>query len=176
LTAELAAYAIIPSFANQARCANLPNDTSSRNYGYSAQIDLPLAGLTLTAMTGFRKNQLAPTDTDIQGVAAEFVQIFTLGATNSARQFSQEFRVVSPENQRVEYVAGAFFSDYLADSGYGPGGVDNVGTFQADPGFVPFAQDSTNFSTTNKAAAPFGQMRISPESLREVGLTFDLKL
>jgi iron complex outermembrane recepter protein len=58
----------------------------------------------------------------------------------------------------VEYVTGVFYSDYRSSSGYAPGGVDNVGTFQLAPTFVPFNQDNTNFSTTNKAVAAFGQM------------------
>ena len=158
LAAELAACGITASFANQSRCGNLPNDTSIRNAGLSAQVDIGMADFTLTSITSYRKNQTAPTNTDIQGLTAEFVQIFTLGATNSARQFSQEIRLVSPSGRTVEYVTGFFYSDYVAYTGYAPGGVDNVGTFQMGPGFVPFAQDSTSTKTTNLSAAAFGQM------------------
>jgi iron complex outermembrane receptor protein len=117
-----------------------------------------MADFTLTSITSYRKNQTAPTNTDIQGLTAEFVQIFTLGATNSARQFSQEFRLVSPSGRTVEYVTGLFYSDYVAYTGYAPGGVDNVGSFQLGPGFVPFAQDWTSTKTTNVSVAAFGQM------------------
>jgi iron complex outermembrane receptor protein len=158
LTAELAACGITPSFANQARCGNLPNDTSARNYGFSAKVDAGIGDLTLTSITAYRKNQVLPTNTDIQGLAAEFVQIFTLGATFSGRQFSQEFRLTSRADQTIEYVTGLFYSDYLAQSGYAPGGVDNVGTFQLGPTFVPFNQDGTTTQTTTKAAAAYGQM------------------
>jgi len=158
LAAELAACGITPSFANQARCGNLPNDTSSKNYGFSAKIDAGVGDSTLTSISAYRKNQVAPTDTDIQGLAAEFVQIFTLRAIFSARQYSQEFRLTSPANQTIEYVTGIFYSDYSASSGYAPGGVDNVGTFQLGPTFVPFAQDDTSTQTTTKSAAAYGQM------------------
>jgi iron complex outermembrane recepter protein len=86
------------------------------------------------------------------------VQIFTLQAISSARLFSQEIRFTSPANQTIEYVTGAYYSDYVASTGYGPGGVDNVGTFQLGPTFVPFAQDGTYTQTTTQSAAAYGQM------------------
>jgi len=158
LGAELAACGITPSFANQAHCGNLPNDNVTRNYGVSVQVDADLKGPILTSITALRKNQVGPSDADIQGLAAEFVQIFTLGFKNAGRQLSEELRIASPGQQKLDYLAGLYYSDYLASSGYAPGGVDNVGTFQAGPGFFPFAQDDTATRTTNKAAAAFGQL------------------
>jgi iron complex outermembrane receptor protein len=158
LTAELAACGITPGFANQAHCGSLPNDNVTRNYGISVQVDAELNGPTLTSITALRKNQVGPSDADIQGLAAEFVQIFTLGFKNAGRQFSEELRIASPGRQTVDYVAGLFYSDYLASTGYAPGGVDNVGSFQAGPGFTPFAQDDTATRTTNRATAAFGQL------------------
>jgi iron complex outermembrane recepter protein len=158
LAAELAACGITPSFANQSRCGSLPNDSAVKNSGVSAQLDVGIGDLTLTSITSLRKSQTGPADVDIQAVPSESVQIFTLQPTNSGRQFSQELRLTSPSRQLAEYVAGVFYSDYLAETGYGPGGVDNVGTFQAGPTFVPFAQDGTTTKTTNRSAAAFGQM------------------
>jgi iron complex outermembrane receptor protein len=158
LNAELAACGITSSFANQARCGTLPNDNVIRNYGVSLQIDVKLQGATLTSISSLRKNQNGPGNVDIQGLAAEFIQIFTTGAKSAGRQFSQELRVESAGRRHFDYVAGLFYADYLADTGYAPGGVDNVGSFQAGPGFTPFAQDDTATLTTNKSAAAFGQL------------------
>ena len=159
LGAELAGCGITPSYANRAHCGNLPNDNVNRNYGASLQIDAELNAQTLTSITSLRKNQVGPSDADIQGLAAEFVQIFTTQFVNSGRQFSQELRVASSGQQKVDYVAGLFYADYLADSGYAPGGSDNVGSFQAGPGFTPFAPpDDTATRTSNKSVAAFGQL------------------
>jgi len=159
LGAELAACGIMPSFANQAHCGNLPNDNVNRNYGASLQIDADLGGPILTAITALRKNQVGPSDADVQGLAAEFVQIFTTRFLNSGRQFSQELRIASTGQRKVDYVAGLFYADYLANTGYAPGGSDNVGSFQAGPGYTPFAPpDDTATRTTNQSVAAFGQL------------------
>jgi iron complex outermembrane receptor protein len=102
---------------------------------------------------------MGPGNVDIQGLAAEFVQIFTTGPTFSGRQFSQELRIASPSQQTVDYVAGLFYSDFLSESGYAPGGSDNVGSFQVGPGFTPFAPpDGTSTQTIIRSEAAFGQL------------------
>ncbi len=159
LTAELANCGITPGFDNQARCGNNLNDFNSRNYGFSAQFDMSLGSATLTSITGYRKNIQAPSDTDIMGSAAEFLQIFSVGATASGRQFSQELRIASNGSQTVDYIAGLFYSDYLALTGYAPDGGFFVGTYQLAPVFVPFAPPSApETRTTNKSDAAFGQL------------------
>jgi iron complex outermembrane receptor protein len=90
-------------------------------------------------------------------------QIFTNGATSAASQFSQEFRIASPVGQKLEYVAGLFYSDYEAESGVTPGGAFNVQVYLiTPPTFVPFilpAVHTASFTeTSNKSAAAFGQM------------------
>jgi iron complex outermembrane recepter protein len=159
LTAQLAACGITPGFDNQARCGNNANDTNTRNYGTSAQFDFSTDSVTFTSITGLRKFQQAPGDTDIMGLAYQFLQIFTEGATASGRQFSQELRVASRGTQTVDYLAGLFYSDYLALTSYMPGGGFNLGTFDAGPGFTRFAPPSaTSTRTTNKSDAAFGQL------------------
>jgi iron complex outermembrane receptor protein len=157
LAGELATCGIVASYSNNARCSNLPANGDVKNYGASAQIDWELGGGTLTAISGYRKNKQAPSSVDIMGTPAEFTQIFFSDQTGDGRQFSQELRYASPSGQSVEYVAGLFYSDYQAHTGYAPGGGFNVGTFQLAPFFIPFAHDGSSTSTTNKSAAAFGQ-------------------
>jgi len=165
LTAELAACGITPSYSNQARCGDQANDLNYRNYGASAQIDYDLGQATLTSITGYRKQIDSPYDFDPQGVAAEFLQIFYVGATSSGRQFSQELRVASNGVQRVDYVAGLFYSSYSGAAGYIPGGAFHVGTFDIPPTpfmpppfpFTPFTTSAPSTGQTNKSDAAYGQ-------------------
>jgi len=163
LDADLAACGITASFANNARCGSQANNSKNRNYGLSAQFDWQLNDLTLTSITAYRKNDLGPLDFDAQGVATAFPQIFVVDSVSDGRLVSQEFRIASPAANKLEYVAGLFYSDAKATSGYenvGPTGLGglNIGFFPA-PGapFVPFFQDGSSTETSNKAVAVFGQ-------------------
>jgi iron complex outermembrane recepter protein len=165
LAAELAACGITASYANNARCGSNANDTNSRNYGGSAQIDYNLGNATLTSITGYRKLITAPTDFDPQGLAAEFEQIISKGQTSSGRQFTQELRIASNGQQTVDYLGGLFYSAYSAETAYVPGGGFFVGTFDLPPTpfvpppfpFTPFVSEFTTTATTNKSEAAFGQ-------------------
>ena len=172
--AELASCGITASYDNQARCWSNRNDTNYRNYGGSVQLDYRLEGMTLTAITGYRRLLTAPSDFDAQGLAPEFVQIFNVGAASAGRQVSQELRVTNSSPQALEYTAGLFYSSYSADSQFVPGcglptlicGGFFVGTFDLPPPsfqpanfpFTPFVHTTTNTSTTNRSEAVFGQV------------------
>jgi iron complex outermembrane receptor protein len=158
LTAQLAACGITPSFSNQARCWSNANDTNSRNYGASAQFDYHLGFATLTSITGYRKLITAPSDFDAQGLSSDIPQIFNVGQTGSGRQVSQELRIASSGQQKIDYVAGFFYSNYSAETGFAPGGGFNVGIFPFPGVFIPFVQTATTTSTSNKSEAVFGQM------------------
>jgi iron complex outermembrane recepter protein len=165
LTAELTGCGVTASYANQARCWAQANDLNYRNYGGSLQIDYNLGAATLTAITGYRAQISAPSDSDIQGLASEFAQIFTVGQNLGARQFSQELRIASNGTQKIDYVAGLFYSDYSAQTHYSPGGGFFVGTFDIPPTpfvpppfpFTPFVHNEAATGTTNKSDAAFGQ-------------------
>ena len=158
LTAQLAACGITPSFSNQARCWSNANDTNSRNYGASAQFDYHLGFATLTSITGYRKLITAPSDFDAQGLSSDIPQIFNVGQTGSGRQVSQELRIASSGQQKIDYVAGFFYSNYSAETGFAPGGGFNVGIFPFPGVFIPFVHTATTTSTSNKSEAVFGQM------------------
>ena len=158
LTAELAACGITPSYSNQARCWSNANDTNYRNYGASAKIDYHLSGATLTSITGYRKQIMAPSDFDAIGLSSDIPQIFNKGGAGAADQFSQELRIASSGQQTIDYVAGLFYSDYSAETHFVPGGSFNVGIFPFPGVFVPFVQSATSTATSNKSEAAFGQM------------------
>jgi iron complex outermembrane recepter protein len=158
LTAQLAACGITPSYSNQARCSSNANDLNYRNYGASAQFDYHLGFATLTSITGYRKQITAPSDFDAQGLSSAIPQIFNVGQTAGANQFSQELRIASSGTQTIDYVAGLFYSNYSADTAYAPGGAFNVGIFPVPGVFVPFVQTATSTNVTNKSEAAFGQM------------------
>src|SRR5580700_280143 len=158
LTAQLAACGVTPSYSNQARCWSNANDTNYRNYGGSAKIDYHLSGVTLTSITGYRKQITAPSDFDAQGLSSAIPQIFNVGDAAGANQFSQELRIASSGQQTIDYVAGLFYSNYSADTAFVPGGGFNVGIFPAPGVFIPFVQTATSTNTTNKSEAAFGQM------------------
>jgi iron complex outermembrane recepter protein len=158
LVGELAGCGITASFANQSRCSNQSNKSSGKNLGFSAQFDWQLANVTLTSITGYRKNDAGPDDVDIMSTPAEFTQIFGTGDLSSRRQISQEVRIASPAAQKLEYTAGLFYSDYVGTSDRAPGGAFNVGTFQLAPVFINFVKAANSTRTTNKASAVFGQL------------------
>jgi len=167
LSAQLAAPGcrITASYENNARCGSLANDLNYRNYGGAAQADYSLGFATLTSITGYRKQIDAPNDDDIMGLAGQFLQIFRVGATSSGRQFSQELRIASNGAQKIDYVAGLFYSSYSAETGNAPGGGFFVGTFDIPPmpfrpppfPFTPFVRSIVSTATTNKSDAAFGQ-------------------
>jgi iron complex outermembrane receptor protein len=158
LAAELAACGITASWANQSRCSNQSNKSSSRNYGASAQFDVPLgADNALTSITALRRNETGPEDVDIMSTPTEFTQIFATGALTTARQMSQELRLASTGTHTFDYTVGLFYSDFRATSGRETGGAFNVGTYQLAPFFINFLKQSFPTLTTNKAFAVFGQ-------------------
>lgn len=166
LTAALATCGITPSFANASRCSTQSTISQSRNYGFAAQFDMGLGNQTLTSITGYRKNDVGPNNVDIMGLSVNVdpshTQITSTGVLNDGRQISQEFRIVSPDHQRFEYVAGLFYSDYEANTGYATGGAFRVALRIPVP-FPPFIlainvpDDATKTETSNKSYAAFGQ-------------------
>jgi iron complex outermembrane receptor protein len=171
LTQQLAACGITPSYQNQARCSGEANDLNYRNYGTSAQIDYNLGFATLTSITGYRKQIDAPGDFDAMGLGQTFapfpphpaipsptLQIFNTGDASAGRQFSQELRIASNGAQKLDYLAGLFYSSYSADTAFVPGGAFNVGIYPIQGVFVPFVQQAVDTNTTNKSEAAFGQV------------------
>ena len=168
LISQLAACGIVASFDNAERCGSRLQRDESKTYGASAQMDIGLSDLTLTSITAWRKADTGPTSQDFQGLGAAIPQIFQRGGVGSARQWSQELRILSPSTGRLEYLAGVFYSDYDATSDTGgvqsnpPNSGLNDGFYvgiQTPGGFISFVPPSRTLSDiTNKAYAGFGEI------------------
>jgi iron complex outermembrane receptor protein len=168
LATALAACGITASFDNDNRCGSRLQQDESKTYGASAQFDVGLnGGLTLTSITAYRKSESGPTFQDFQGLATAIPQIFQRGSVGSARQVSQELRILSPSAQKLEYVAGVFFSDYQStnDSGATRGNANvalNDGFFvgiQTPGPFISFIPPSRTIgNVSNKSSSVFGEL------------------
>jgi iron complex outermembrane receptor protein len=106
--------------------ADSPIQADMDQRALSAHIDWTLAGLEVTSITARREWDWDPQndgdDTSLPAVTA-------LGQSNRQRQTSQEVRVASRGERRVDYVAGAYYFEEL---------VDGIGAFelgQAAPGW-----------------------------------------
>jgi iron complex outermembrane recepter protein len=162
LTSRLATCGITPSYENQSRCGNHVEQDSSNNFGFSAQLDFGLGDMTLTSISGYRETETGPLDNDIQGQRTESTQLFAINQTGDARQFTQELRLLSAGDRRVEYLAGLFYSDYVGNTDNGgsiPGGGFNVEISLPFPPFVirPVPPSWTKSHTINQSTAAFGQ-------------------
>jgi iron complex outermembrane receptor protein len=119
--------------------------------------------MTLTSISGYRKTETGPLDNDIQGQSTESTQLFAINQTGDARQFTQELRLLSAADQRLEYLAGLFYSDYVGNTDNGgdvPGGGFNVEItlpFPPFPVIRPVPPSWTKSHTTNQSTAAFGQ-------------------
>jgi iron complex outermembrane receptor protein len=82
------------------------------SYGFQAQADLDLSGVTLTSITAYRNWKWIPNyDGDQIGA-----QISTLGVVDTdQQQFSQEFRVASTGERTIDFSAGLYFFWQEAD-------------------------------------------------------------
>ncbi|WP_242124390.1 TonB-dependent receptor [Sphingobium sp. Sx8-8] len=82
------------------------------SYGFQAQADLDLTGVTLTSISAYRNWKWIPNfDGDQIGA-----QVSTLGVVDTdQQQFSQEFRVASTGERTVDFSAGLYFFWQEAD-------------------------------------------------------------
>ena len=98
-------------------CANAVNEDLNdvKRYGVSAQIDWTLPGeYLLSSITAKRwlDNQHFDDYRPCCDVDATQDPIFDIGpAASKARVFSQEFRLTSPSEQPIEFVAGLYYQD-----------------------------------------------------------------
>ncbi len=131
-------------------CNGDPSWFSASDYGYSAQADWRVGGHTITSITSYRR-YLQDGQLDVDGLPTF---AFNNGNIFNNNVFTQELRVASPQGQRLDYVAGLYFSDtnvynYLTQS-LGPGS-------GLPPLFTPFNNPNTARSTTRDYAI-FGQL------------------
>ncbi len=116
LQARLAVCGIVASLDNRENCplgiAKRPNRVEK--YGVSGQIDLGLGDHTLTSITAYRRTTLGDLDYNGPGGDSDFLAENILDTNLTAEDlqiFSQEIRLTSPSNQRLEYQLGLFYFD-----------------------------------------------------------------
>ena len=117
LAARLAACGVTASLRNESNCSDGDNKPTSRDvsYGLSGQIDYTLPGdYVLTSITANRWREGGKFGYFGKGGDTDLLNTDIL-STNLApakvETFSQELRLTSPKGDRVEFVAGVFFSD-----------------------------------------------------------------
>lgn len=97
-----------PSYNPYDRKVNVNSELKANmeSYGLSAQIDWQLESAKLTSISSYRGWNWYPAN-DIDGTALD---VFPVAIQhNRQRQFSQEIRLASNNNKRVDYVAGVYY-------------------------------------------------------------------
>lgn len=83
-----------------------PVQADMESYGFSAQVDWQLETSHLTSVTSYRGWNWYPAN-DIDATSLEILPVAI--QANTQRQFSQEIRLASQDNQLVDYVAGVYY-------------------------------------------------------------------
>ncbi|MBI5259719.1 MAG: TonB-dependent receptor [Burkholderiales bacterium] len=113
--AEFAACGVNVSSTNNQVCSDVPEHLRTVVGGVSGQVDYTLGGgMTLTSITAMRERSGGPDDSRSISMNLAPDKITNTAGSSYARQLSQEVRLASAPRQPVEWVVGAFFSDYDA--------------------------------------------------------------
>lgn len=105
VTARLAACGVQIGATNEQGCVTPTAISSGTVYGFSGQADIDLGGPTLTSISSYRGVRSHST-TDVDSTPANrLVQ----SVSDRINNFSQEFRVSSPNSGTIEYVAGLYY-------------------------------------------------------------------
>lgn len=126
------------------------------------QVESDLGGYTLTSSTSVvsKKNDGHPDETATFGDIGTVVDLPTLPVVDGplqihSRAFSQELRIASPADSRLNYVAGLFFQRYadrFSESLNAPGGAALLGE-DAVPGDVLYTENDRDVATEKAAFA-----------------------
>lgn len=166
LQARLAACGITASVNNRENCPLGVNPITSRNekYGFSGQIDLGLGDHTLTSITAYRRHRIGDMGYNGPGGDSDFLSENILDTNLTAEDlqtFSQEIRLTSPSNQRLEYVLGLYyFEKKQKDSVIQAGKLGDLGPLLSLLGGYPLGTTFgrvTLLDIDQRAYAAFGQ-------------------
>lgn len=121
-------------------------------YGLTARVDHDLSSSTLTSITAYRKTKLAQYE-DLSGLPAPWVLINQDRVNETAKQFSQEFRLASTTGNAIKWVTGLYYFDesVVRDESF----FTRYTVVPVAGGNVLFNQD-----VKNKSAAIFGQVDV----------------
>ncbi len=78
---------------------------------YTLKLDYEFPSFTLTSITGYNDME-SNNDQDLDQTGQEFLNILV---DDDATQVSQEFRLISPPNERLRWLVGGYFSDQERD-------------------------------------------------------------
>lgn len=95
-----------PSADNEITAATAPTHLEQDSWGASIEANQALNGFTLTSITAYRQFHVKDNN-DPDLTALNLLDLNN--ADQHQSQISQELRIASPEGQRLEYVAGAFY-------------------------------------------------------------------
>lgn len=87
---------------------NTPSEFSDENYGMSLQADYELGSYLLSSITAWREFNEGFRTFAIDG--APFTKFKANNTGGLSRLYSQEFRLVSPSGEKLEYIAGIYLS------------------------------------------------------------------
>ncbi|MBN8819286.1 MAG: TonB-dependent receptor [Sphingomonas sp.] len=123
--------------------ANGPIQANMEGYGVSGKIDWDLGPVTLTSVTAWRGwDWLPDNDTDSTPLAVTLRS----GTDNHQRQFSQEVRLASNGQRKVDYVAGLY---YFWQN------VNGLGHYQQGPASASWNNPNANQTLANYALNGF---------------------
>jgi len=138
-----------------------PYQANMKSYGASGQVDWDLGGAALTSITAYRWWDWDPAN---DGDATGLPVVTKSQQANHQRQFSQEVRLASRGDNRIDYVIGAYyFWQIIRGNGavaYGSAApnwyLPTTAAAVANAALNGFEADSTSTPTTHSAAV-FGQ-------------------
>lgn len=105
---DLDALGVTPSDENNKSIENTPSEFSDENYGMSLQADYEFGSYMLSSITAWREFNTGARTFAIDGAPYTKFQGTNTGGID--RLYSQEFRLVSPSGEDLEYIAGLYFS------------------------------------------------------------------
>lgn len=171
---------------------NLVTATKETGWGLSFEADVGIGSQTLTSITSYRKwdnteirdgdwlpNAYAAYDSVLQS-PEYFIQLHDYGPEHT-HTFTQEFRITSPADQFISYVAGLYYSDAYSERTFirndivcGP--LPNIPADTLEPcgsqytTAPTYPNGSATFGSTMKNISAYGQFTVNAtKSLRFIG-------
>lgn len=105
---DLDALGVTLGAENNKSIENTPSNFAEENYGMSLQADYQMGDYMLSSITAWRELNTGPRTFAIDGAPYTKFQATNNGGID--RLYSQEFRLVSPSGESLEYIAGLYLS------------------------------------------------------------------
>jgi iron complex outermembrane receptor protein len=144
---------VVPGDEN--RKVNLNSDltTDTNASGHSLEVNWDVGTHTLTSISAYRDwSQNSRGDNDQLPVD---VLGFTQGGKSNQDQYSQEFRLTSPADQFISYVAGLYYFDQTVDRKFDRS-FDLTGNNRTEA-IADFSVDSLNYAAFGEAVTHFSE-------------------